>query len=425
MAELNLSEIENELLDDRIKGIPGRVDPFPLAHIGARGWNVLREDLPLPLLVIKRSALECNIDLMRRYCERNDLLLAPHGKTTMAPQLFSKQLEAGAWGMTAASVEQLQVYRHFGVNRVLFANQLVGRANLKFVIEELNSNQGFEFFCFVDSPAGVELLAGAAAEFGLRSSFRVLVEVGYQGGRAGARSVESLDEILIAMDRSAGQITLAGVSGFEGLLPVQRFATGDEDTEGVSIEAYLESMAKAVVHLRGSGRLDDGFIVTAGGSAAFDKVVEILKPAANDGGRLMIRSGCYITHDHGMYAKMSPLKETLRPALELWTYVQSRPEPELSLLTFGRRDAPFDNGLPVPLRILRPDGSAGEEIDQSQIVGLNDQHAYLKHSSQSRIQVGDRVVCGISHPCTAFDKWKLMPVVDDDYNVVDAIRTYF
>lgn len=130
-------------------------------------------------------------------------------------------------------------------------------------------------------------------------------------------------------------------------------------------------------------------------------------------------------HDHGMYAETSPLRETLRPALELWSYVQSRPEPELSLLTFGRRDAPFDYGLPVPLRLLPADGQSDEAIDEMEIVSLNDQHAYLRHGPDVTIQVGDRVICGISHPCTAFDKWKLIPVVDDEYNVVDAIKTYF
>lgn len=175
---MNLTELENEVIDDRVKGIPGNVDPFPLEQMGSQGWNVLAEDLPLPLLILKRSALEHNINLMRRYCEKNGLLSAPHGKTTMAPQLFSKQLEAGAWGITAATVEQLQVYRRFGVDHVVFANQLVGRANLKYVIEELNNHEEFEFFCFVDSAAAVEHPAEAAAKFNLRSSFRVFAEVG-------------------------------------------------------------------------------------------------------------------------------------------------------------------------------------------------------------------------------------------------------
>lgn len=176
---MDLSHIENEILDDRIKGMPGNVAPVPLGRIAEQRGNVLNEDLPLPLLVLKATALENNIALMRDYCETRGVLLAPHGKTTMAPQLFRMQLEAGAWAITAASVEQLQVYRSFGVPRVLFANQLVGRPNVRYVIEEMKQDDEFEFFCFVDSPAGAKLLADTAAEFALTSPIRVLAEVGY------------------------------------------------------------------------------------------------------------------------------------------------------------------------------------------------------------------------------------------------------
>jgi D-serine dehydratase len=39
--------------------------------------------------------------------------------------------------------------------------------------------------------------------------------------------------------------------------------------------------------------------------------------------------------------------------------------------------------------------------------------------------VGDRVCLGLSHPCTTFDKWRWMPIVDEELNVVDAIVTWF
>jgi len=69
-------------------------------------------------------------------------------------------------------------------------------------------------------------------------------------------------------------------------------------------------------------------------------------------------------------------------------------------------------------RVAAPDGW---RIDK-----LNDQHAYLRLGADAAgLQVGDRVVLGISHPCTTFDKWRWMPVVDEDYAVVDAIVTVF
>jgi D-serine deaminase-like pyridoxal phosphate-dependent protein len=56
---------------------------------------------------------------------------------------------------------------------------------------------------------------------------------------------------------------------------------------------------------------------------------------------------------------------------------------------------------------------------------LNDQHAYLLLPDRSDVAVGDLVCLEISHPCTAHDKWQLVPIVDDDHRVVEFARSYF
>ena len=113
-------------IDDRFKGVPSRTPGFQLQDIGRHGWSIRDGDLPLPLLVANAAALEHNIARMQHYCDQNGVLLAPHGKTTMSPQIFRRQLDAGAWGMTVATVEQLAVYRRYGVNRAILANQVAG-----------------------------------------------------------------------------------------------------------------------------------------------------------------------------------------------------------------------------------------------------------------------------------------------------------
>ena len=156
--------------------------------------------------------------------------------------------------------------------------------------------------------------------------------------------------------------------------------------------------------------------------------------------RTILRSGCYVTHDSGFYERFARHVlarsgaswrdrvgncEGLKPALEVWTQVQSRPEPGLAILAFGKRDASFDLDLPVPLARIR-DGGARNALDTSfRIVKLNDQHAYMEVPVDADVRVGDLVGCGISHPCTTFDKWRWMPIVDDDYRVTGAIRTFF
>src|SRR5450432_508582 len=122
-----LAEIDKTILDGRIKGIPGAVAGFPLSEIGGQGWNLLREDLPLPVAVLRQSALAGNGRWMRAFLALSDSVIAPHGKTTMSPQLFQRQIADGAWAMTVATAQQLRICRDSGIARVVLANQLVGR----------------------------------------------------------------------------------------------------------------------------------------------------------------------------------------------------------------------------------------------------------------------------------------------------------
>ncbi|HEY1621700.1 MAG TPA: hypothetical protein VGG25_29035, partial [Streptosporangiaceae bacterium] len=125
---------------------------------------------------------------------------------------------------------------------------------------------------------------------------------------------------------------------------------------------------------------------------------------------------------------------TLRPAFELWAGVLSRPEPGLALLSAGRRDVAFDADLPVPLRAVTRAGAAAASAglpgaalsaDGMRVTALADQHAFLQLPPASPLAPGDLVCLGISHPCTTFDKWRVIPVTDDEGRVIDAVHTFF
>ena len=120
---IDLSQIEAAPIDDRIKGMPGGLAPTALGEIGRQGWNLLREDLPLPVAVLRRSALARNSKWMREFLALSGAVIAPHGKTTMSPQLFQQQISDGAWAMTVATLQQLRICRHFGFNRVVLAGK--------------------------------------------------------------------------------------------------------------------------------------------------------------------------------------------------------------------------------------------------------------------------------------------------------------
>jgi D-serine dehydratase len=91
---MNLDTILSETLDAATKGYPLSSPALPISALGAQRWSVLAGDLPLPLAVIRDSALAHNHAWMRDFTASTGVLLAPHGKTTMAPQIFAQQLAA-------------------------------------------------------------------------------------------------------------------------------------------------------------------------------------------------------------------------------------------------------------------------------------------------------------------------------------------
>ncbi len=429
-----IADIDAWVLDGTIKGYPGHAAPRPLGAIREAGWNVLDGDLPLPVAVLKASALAHNRDWMRRFLAATGATLAPHGKTTMSPQLFAAQLEDGAFGITCATVGQLQVYRRHGIRRVFMANQVIGAQGVEYVVGELARDPGFEIYLIVDSLPGIEQLATAAVRAGLARPLRVLIEVGTPGGRTGVRSIAEVARLVAAIEAAAPALALHGVEAYEEVVQ------GDAAQAEAAIHALLAlQLAASTLARRGAAaRGAEPWLLSAGGSVYFDLVAAGLAAAGGEGATVLLRSGCYLSHDHVRYAKAevarnarSPalvaLGEGLRPALEVWGTLQSRPEPTRAYVSAGKRDLSHDLDLPVATGWCRPgSGRVVRPLDAAhRIFKLNDQHAHLEVPADSPLAVGDLVRIGISHPCTTFDRWQLVYVVDDDYTVVDAIRTFF
>jgi D-serine deaminase-like pyridoxal phosphate-dependent protein len=423
-----LAGLLEEPLDWRYRARPADREPLTLAALAERRWNLLAGDLLLPAMVLKESALDHNLAVVARYCRDHGVSLAPHGKTTMAPQLFERQLEAGAWGMTAATVSHVGVYRQFGVPRVLLMNELVEPAALRWIADELTSDGEFDFYCLVDSVAGVEAMTEALRGTGLERPLQVLVELGIPNGRAGCRTQETGVEVAKAAAASPA-LELAGVEGFEGII-----AERDLDATLAAVDEFLARMRALTIELARAGSFAgrEEIVVTAGGSAFFDRVVACLTPewGLELPVRVVLRGGCYLTHDSGLYERISPIgtrdggPERLRSALETWGVVLSRPEPDLAIVGFGKRDVPFDIDLPIPTLVSR-NGELRDVRGTLTVTALNDQHAYVRLAPGAELAVGELLGCGISHPCLAFDKWPLIPLVDDDYTVVGGIRTFF
>jgi D-serine deaminase-like pyridoxal phosphate-dependent protein len=407
-------------VDVTTKGFPTVDLPLPLADVAEQGWSL--EDLLPPILVLRESALAHNIALMADYCTDQGVELAPHGKTTMAPQLWRRQLDAGAWGITAATVAQARVMLAAGVPRVLIANEVTDGTGARWIGARLH-DPGIEIVCSVDSPSGVELLAEGTE--GAPRTLPVLVELGHPGGRTGCRTVDDAVDVARLVSTTPG-LVLAGATGYEGTICGDRTPVWLDE-----VRAFLDRLGELTARLRTDGLVEtDEAWVSAGGSAFFDLVVERLGPSGGVADRVLLRSGSYVAHDAGMNERMSPFahldaESRFHPAIEAWGAVLSRPEPELAILGFGRRDLPFDQDPPVPFTIRRRSGERLDAAGALVVERLNDQHAYCRISAEISIEPGDLVGCGLSHPCTAFDKWRVIPVLDDHDRVIDAVGTYF
>jgi D-serine dehydratase len=412
------------LLDAATKGIPIGPSPLRLRDVAAQGWNVLAGDCPLPLAVIRTDIMAANSAWMMAFASRHGLLLAPHGKTTMAPALFAQQLADGAWAITVATSQQMQVCLRAGIRRIILANQPMGKA-VDACFAALAAHADLELYVLADSLEGVDLLANAPRSASA-PALRVLVEVGAAGARTGCRDVASALAVATAIDATPG-LTLAGVEAFEGVLP---------DTAAVSI--FMQRVVETAIAIDSAGLFSDVVMLSAGGSAFFDLValgfqsVQLSRPL-----RRVLRSGCYLTHDEFGLAKeqVRMLRErrvdlpegSLRAALEVWSYVQSRPDPDKAILTVGKRDIGYDTGWPQPVAWYRPGVMQGPVPMPAgcTITGLNDQHAHMSLPPAATLAVGDMVAIGIAHPCTTFERWKVLMLVDAQLNVVGAIRTFF
>lgn len=416
-----VAALADERLTWRFKAIPPQAWGRTVAEYLAEEPDL--GSVGTPLLTLDATVLEHNLRTMATWCAQARVQLAPHGKTTMAPSLWERQLDAGACAITLANLAQVRVGRAFGLGRIHLANAVVDPDGLRWLATELDLDDDFAFTSWVDSADTVALMHGELAGSPPRRQLDVCVELGAAGGRTGARTVQ--DALAVAMAvHTAPHLRLVGVAGYEGAL-----AHDAEPSSLAAIENYLGDLLRLHDELRdrqllAAAELTGEAVVSAGGSAYFDSVADVLAPATQSGTTIVIRAGAYLIHDDGFYSTISPFSRSgptpFRSAMHGWARVISRPEPELALLDGGKRDFPYDEGLPQP-QFVRGRGPLS-----GRVTALNDQHAFLRGAD---VSVGDVVRLGLSHPCTALDKWSLIPVVDnadqEHPKVVDLVRTFF
>lgn len=425
--------------------------------------SMLSPEISLPAAAVHLHRMDDNIRWMQAFADAYGMQLAPHGKTTMSPFIFQRQINSGAWGITlATAVQAVNAARH-GVQRVLMANQLIGDANCALVSEHILA-KGVEFYCLVDDESNAQQLSDYFAARNM--ALPVLIEVGVPGGRCGVRSAYQA-KVLAEKITSLPGLRLCGVEAYEGV------ACGDEAKAQAThhtcmvVEVFCELAELNLFAISPA-------ILSGAGSVWFDIVAQTFAELSREKVLAILRPGCYVVHDAGMYARafedfkqrgagervnrprqlamtkapnVQPQKALppagLQNALEIWAHVQSRPEANLAVIAFGKRDAAYDSGLPVPLRHFSRTNAVCQTVSGASqglpfdpatwsrcpahwcVERMMDQHTMLSVAEEDNIQVGDVLTFATSHPCLTFDKWRQMFVVGDDDKIIDTFKTYF
>lgn len=387
--------------------------------------NLLQQDVCLPAVILKHSALLHNLRWMQNFANTSGVLLAPHGKTSMTPWLFQQQLAAGAWGITVATAYQAQIAVQAGAKRLILANQLVGKANMAVIAALLAS--GNEIYVCIDNIANASALSAFFNAENL--CLPVLVELGVPGGRCGCRTNLQAVELAQHLAILPG-LSLAGVEFYEGVIK-------SADTARSVRQFVQQAAALAKALFRQQLLQYPRLLISGAGSVWYDIVATELKKATlPETMPIVLRPGCYISHDLGIYQQAQQQVmarnntacrsgENLQNALELAAYVQSLPEPGLAVLGFGKRDAAFDAGLPQAIAIYRDGQLLSDKLSQCETSKVMDQHAFWRYDAGLEPQVGDMVLLGTSHPCLTFDKWRSLWLADDNYNLLQSLETCF
>ncbi|MEW2632345.1 amino acid deaminase [Streptomyces sp. NPDC048389] len=422
-ADNAVSRLADEPVDHRFKALPPDATGLTVGELAASRRNLFTGGFTTPVLALSAESVEHNLALLETYSQRHGLAFAPHGKTSMSPQLFVRQLEHGAWGITAAVPHQVRVYRAYGIRRIFLANEVVDAAALRWIAGELDADPRFRLICYVDSVRGVELMEEALR--GVSRPLDVVVELGAgDGARTGARTEADCAAVADAVAAST-TLRLVGVAGYEGEVP---------QADGDRVRDWLRRLVALAADFDKAGRFGaaDEIVVSAGGSAWFDAVAEVFEdiPELSAPVLKLLRSGAYVSHDDGHYQHLSPFNRvpqegTLQPAFRLWAQVVSRPTAEQAFVNAGKRDAAYDLDLPEAQVVRSARTGVTRPAAGITVTALSDQHGWLRTAPDTELEVGDWVGMGLSHPCTSFDKWQLIPVVESDGTVADFVRTFF
>ncbi len=342
-----------------------------------------------PALLLDLAVVERNIAEMARRMDGLPAALRPHAKIHKSPVLGRMQMEAGAIGLTTATVWEAAAMVDAGIGDVLIANQTVGPLRTT----ELARIAGLgRVIAAVEDAGNAREISDAARRAGSRVDVLVEADVGLH--RAGTRSVEEAVELAGRIRRLPG-LRLQGLLGYEGHCML-------EPDRGLRVEKARAANAALLEVVDAFDRHGlDTTIVAAGGLGTWD--ITGANPRITE-----IHAGSYIFSDAFHLA----LVPGFEPALTVLATVTAR-HGGIAVLDCGRKSIGIDRAAPV---VVSGPGSVRHEHGEHFI---HEEHTVLDVPADSPLAVGDRVELMPGYAPTTVNLYDCYHVVRGD-RIVDV-----
>jgi D-serine deaminase-like pyridoxal phosphate-dependent protein len=329
-------------------------------------------DVITPALMLDLPAARRNIEKMADRLKTMPGKLRPHIKVHKSPELARMQIDAGAIGISTATVWEAIVMVRSGLDGIFIVNTVAGREKLA-ALAALARDA--EVMVAVDN-----------AENGAKSTVGVLIEVDTGMDRAG---VDTPDQAVQLAQRLAemGGIKLLGVTGYEGHCSL----TPERDLRAQRQRTAMGLLVAAAEKIRAAGLPCP--IVSAGGTATWDWT-------ASTPGVTEIQAGSYAVMDNFHF----PMAGDFEHALTVMATVISRP-PDRVIIDAGNKSL----GAPALSTIRGHDLTA---------MRFDEEHGIFVAGADYSLHVGDVVELVPGYAPGTVNWYDAYHVVDGD-RVVD------
>jgi len=340
-------------------------------------------DLETPVVVRDDAVMERNLAGMAALAKKADIRLRPHAKTHKSTAVARRQLEAGAVGLTVATLQEAEVFADGGADAIVIAHPPASRPKLSRLAHL--------------APM-VRRLAVAVDDIDLATAVPVGVDLFWEvdtglhriGTAAGEPTVEAVKKLVAAVgaERFRGLITHGG-HAYRSQDQPQRHQAAEEESAGLAETAAM--LRAAGVECR---EVSVGSTPPAGAAAEWPGVTEV-------------RPGTYVYGDAGQVALGSMAIDDC--AVAVVATVVSSPAPDRAVLDCGSKSTASDRIAPVlgdtfGMVLGRPD---------LVIARLSEEHAVVTAPEATGLKVGDRVAFIPCHVCTTINLHPYLLAFDD------------